>query len=97
MLELRHRVNIMEFNKDNAPAIGRAIYHEKIHPTLGPEHKGKVVVIDVKSGDYEIADRHITAARQLRKRRPDAYTWEEWVDVPVTYKIHPSIKLLKRD
>ena len=60
----------MAFNKDNASAIGRAIYREKIHPTLGPEHKGKIVVIDVKSGDYEIADRHITAARKLRKRRP---------------------------
>ena len=79
----------MEFDKENAPAIGRAIYREKIHPTLGPEHKGKVVVIDVKSGDYEIADRHITAARELRKRRPDAYTWGERVDV--AYRVHPSI------
>ena len=81
----------MEFSEADAPAIGRAMYHEKIRPTLGPEHKGKVVVIDVKSGDYEIADRHITAARQLRKRRPDAFTWEEWVDVPVTYRVHPSV------
>ncbi len=86
----------MAFNESDAPAIGRAIYREKIHPTLGPEHKGKVVVIDVKSGDYEIADRHIDGAQRLRKRRPNAYTWEEWVDVLVTYKIHPSIKLAKR-
>ena len=51
----------MEFNKEDAPAIGRAIYREKIRPTLGPEHKGKIVVIDVKSGDYAIADRHLDA------------------------------------
>ena len=75
----------MEFNKEDAPAIGRAIYREKIHPTLGPEHKGKVVVIDVKSGDYEIADRHMTASRQLRKRRPDAFTWAERVGYPAVY------------
>ena len=85
----------MEFNGDNAPAIGRAIYREKIHPTLGPEHKGKIVVIDVKSGDYEIADGplkgHLEAVRKLRERRPDAYTWDEWVDVPVTYRVHPSV------
>ena len=81
----------MEFAKGNAPAIGHAIYREKIHPTLGPEHKGKVVVIDVKSGDYEIAGRHITAARRLRKRRQDAFAWEERVDVPVTYRVHPSV------
>ena len=81
----------MEFNKENTPAIGRAIYHEKIRPTLGPEHKGKIVVIEVKSGDYEIADRHIDADSKLRKRRPDAFTWEERVDVPNTYRVHPSV------
>ena len=81
----------MEFNEADAPAIGRAIYHEKIRPTLGPECKGKIVVIDVKSGDYEIADRHITAAQRLRERRPDAFTWEERVDMPITYRVHPSV------
>ena len=85
------RQSIMVFNKEDAPAIGRAIYLEKIHPTLGPEHKGKVVVIDVKSGDYEIADRHIDADSKLRKRRPDAFTWEELVDVPNTYRVHSSV------
>ncbi|MYC33391.1 MAG: hypothetical protein F4X64_09470 [Chloroflexi bacterium] len=81
----------MTFNKEDAPAIGRAIYHEKIRPTLGPEHKGKIVVIDVKSGDYEIAARHIDADSKLRDRRPDAFTWEERVDMPITYRVHPSV------
>ena len=87
----------MAFNRKDAPAIGRAIYREKIRPTLGPECKGKVCVIDVKSGDYELADQHITAARRLRARRPDAYTWEEWVDVPITYRVHPSVVTIKDD
>ena len=91
----------MEFNKDDAPAIGRAIYLEKIRPNLGPEHKGKIVVIDVKSGDYEIADgplrAHLEAVQRLRERRPDAFTWDEWVDVPVTYKMHPMVKPVRRD
>ena len=51
----------MTTKKDNADidvaATGRAIYNEKIRDTLGPEDKGKVVVIDVNSGDYEIADK----------------------------------------
>ena len=75
----------MEFNGSNAPAIGRAIYHDKIRPTLGPEHKGKVVVIDVKSGDYEIAKNSLTADLRLRKRRPNAFTWAERVGYPAVY------------
>lgn len=85
----------MEFNTEDAPAIGRAIYQEKIRPQLGPEHKGKIVVIDVKSGDYEIADGplrgHLEAVQKLFERRPDAFTRDEWVDVPVTYRVHPSV------
>ena len=81
----------MPFNEEDAPAICRAIYEEKIYPTLGPEHKGKIVVIDAKSGDYEIADRHFDADTQLRKRHPDAFTGEERVDAPITYRVHPSV------
>ena len=81
----------MGFNKEDTPAIGRAIYREKIRPTLGPEQKGKIVVIDVKSGDYAIADRHLDADIELRKRRPDAFTWEESVDMPITYRVHSSV------
>ena len=82
---------IIAFNEADTPSLGRAIYHEKIRPMLGPEHKGKVVVIDVKTGDYEVADRHLDADIELRKRRPDAFTWEERVDAPVTYRAHPSV------
>ena len=88
----------MTVNKvEDTAAIGRAIYREKIRPTLGPEYKGKVVVIDVKSGDYEIADRHFEAAKRLRQRHPDAFTWEEWGNVPVTYRVHPSVVTVKDD
>ena len=77
----------MEFNKDDAPAIGHAIYLEKIRPNLGPECKGKVCVIDVKSGDYELADKDLTATLRLLKRRPDAFTWAERVGYPAVYRL----------
>ena len=38
----------------DAAAVGRAIY-EKLRARLEAEEWGRVVVIDVKSGDYEIA------------------------------------------
>ena len=72
---------------DDAAIVGRAIYNEKILPTLGPEHKGKVVVIDVNSGDYEIADKDLAASLRLRERRPDAYTWAERVGFPAVHRL----------
>ena len=73
--------------KEDTATIGRAIYNEKILPKLGQEYKGKVVVIDVNSGDYEIADKHITADTRLRERQPEAYTWAERVGFPTVHRM----------
>ena len=43
----------MEFKEGEAAAIGRAMY-AKIRDDMEENHWGQMVVIDVKSGDYEI-------------------------------------------
>ena len=65
--------------------IGKAIYDQKIKDDLGPEFNGKIVVIDIHSGDYEIADDDLEATDRLMERRPDAYTWAERVGYPTVY------------
>ena len=83
---------------EDAAAVGRAVYNEKIRDTLGPEYKGKIVVIDVNSGDYEIADKDIEATNRLLRRRPDAYTWAERVGSRAPYRIGGGgVRLANRD
>ena len=54
---------------------GDEIYDRDVFPKLRPEDKGKIVAIDVKTGDYELATDELTAAHGLRARRPDAQIW----------------------
>ena len=68
-----------------AKEIGKAIYNDKIKDTLGPEYKGKIVVIDIYSGDYEIGDTDLETNMRLRERRPDSHTWAEKVGYPAVY------------
>ena len=75
----------MTDHKENAEEIGRAIYKSKILPTLQPEDKGKVVVIDIHSGDYEIDRDESAAMTRLFARRPDAYTWAKRVGHKTVY------------
>ena len=56
---------------DEHEAKSMAIYREKIRPLVYPQQKGRMLVIDPESGDYEIADRAAIAADRLRERRPD--------------------------
>ena len=69
----------MAVKGDDIATIGMAIYNEQILPLMKDEDKGKVVVIDVNSGDYEVADDDLTATMRLIERRPDAVTWGERV------------------
>ena len=61
---------------------GEKIYREQIKSQLSPSEKGKFVIIDIESGDYEIAADIITAADRLQERRPDAVKY----GVKVGYK-----------
>ena len=47
----------------------QAHYREKIRPLVYPKHKGRMVVIDVESLDYEIDDRESVATERLMERR----------------------------
>ncbi len=64
---------------------GTAIYEKRIRHLVEPHEKGKFVVIDVYSGDYEIDERDGAATGRLRRRRPGAMTCTVRVGYPVPY------------
>ncbi len=73
----------MSVKKKYVPEVGRKMY-EKMRAEMEANHWGKMVVIDVNTGDYEIADDDTTATLRLIERRPNAITWGELVGHPVT-------------
>ena len=82
---------------EKAAAIGRAIYSEKICHTLGPEYLGKVVAIDIHSGDYEIADKGIDATMGLLARQPNAFIWRKRVGFNAVHGIGGSLRRVNDD
>ena len=54
---------------------GQKIYRDTIRDLVYPQETGKVVAIDVESGDYEIDDNDMAAWERLRARKPDAVIW----------------------
>ena len=55
--------------------LGDELYERDIRPQVEAAHHGKIVAIDVDSGDYAIGDMVVTAAERLRERCPDADIW----------------------
>ena len=71
---------------------GRALY-EKIASELDETSKGKMVVIDINSGEYEIGDNDLETTLRLLDRRPDAITWGERVGSQSTYFMSERVSL----
>lgn len=74
----------MSVKGDYVAKIGEAMY-EKMRAEMEANHWGKMVVIDVNTGDYEIADDDLTATTRLFERRPNAVSWGELVGYPAPY------------
>ena len=61
--------------REETARLGEEIYERDIRPQVEETHHGKVVAIDVDSGDYTIDDTAVAAAERLLERRPDADAW----------------------
>ena len=61
--------------RDEVARLGQEIYERDIRPQVEATCHGRIVAIDVDSGDYAVDDMAVTAAERLRARRPDAQVW----------------------
>ena len=60
---------------EEARILGDKIYERDNRRQVQDAYHGKIVAIDVDSGDYAIGDTVSAASKRLRKRLPDADVW----------------------
>ena len=63
----------IDIHSDDVVIIGESIYEKDVRPHMTDADKGKMVVIDIYSGDYEIDQDSIAARLRLKRRQPDAF------------------------
>jgi hypothetical protein len=47
---------------------------------------GRIVAIDIETGDYEVADDSLTAAHRMIERKPDVQLWAVRIGCPAVDK-----------
>jgi hypothetical protein len=71
---------------------GQEIYEQRLRPLVETENNiGKIISIDVESGDYEIADDLLAAGRRLQQRRPDALMYGKRIGYNAVYAVGGSL------
>jgi len=75
-------VEVAEHTKEEIAWLGKEIYQRDIRPKIEAGNNGKVVAIDVRTGEYELGDNALLSATGLRRRLPNALIWFERVGYP---------------
>ena len=66
---------------------GEAIYEQQIRGKVEFGNKGKFVVIDIETGEYEIDVDDLIATKRLLVKRPDAILYGLRIGFPTAYRI----------
>ena len=65
--------------------VGQRIYDDRLRKKLEPRHTGKIVTIEVDSGDYFVGDTLHEANQKARKKYPDTVFYAVKVGYPAVY------------
>lgn len=66
---------------------GEEIYERDLRARVEPVRRGEFLVIDVQTGDYEVAEEDLDASERLLERRPDAMLYGVLVGEEAAYRI----------
>lgn len=67
---------------------GKEIYEHSIRPRVEtPENIGKIISINVETGEYEIGDDLLVTSLKMRTKQADAALWSERIGFNAVYAV----------
>jgi len=66
---------------------GEAIYKREIRDKVESKHKGKFLVIDIETGEYEMNVDDLVATKRLLAKHPSAVVYGLQIGFPTAYRI----------
>jgi len=63
------------YSKEEFAQLGDAMYETLVRPQVEAGNHGKIVAIDLETGNFEVDESEIAACNRLESRHPDAQIW----------------------
>jgi hypothetical protein len=80
--------HVLRYGPEEFAQKGNQIYQQNVLPTLGVESDGKIVAIDIETGEFELADTTLAAAAKMFDRIPTAQLWFERVGAQSVHRFN---------
>ena len=78
-------------------ARGKEIYSQRVQHKVEPQHKGKIVAIDIQTGDYEIGDNDLKAIKHLLAKRPESIIYSLRIGVGQSMELVLTLRQTRHD
>ena len=75
------------YTREEVAARGEAIYDQDIRPGVESESKGKYLVLDIETGEYEIDQDDLVATKRIMAKYPDAVLYGLRIGYPAAYRL----------
>ncbi len=82
-------------SKEELAQRGQDLYESGIREQVEAGNKGKIVAIDIETGDFEVDETVMGATDRLFERQPDAQPWTLRIGHNAVY--HFGTRSLKKD
>ncbi len=66
---------------------GEALYQQQIRAEVEDGNKGRFLVVDIETGEYEIAADDLLATKRLLAKRPNAVVYGLRIGFPTAYRL----------
>ena len=75
---------------------GEEIYEQTLREQLEPEHVGKILVIDIETGEYETDDNEVAAGRRAMAKHPGHALYMKRIGYDAVHTFGGSLQPTKR-
>jgi outer membrane protein assembly factor BamB len=63
------------YSKEELARRGQELYESQVRQQVEVGNEGKIVAIDIETGNFEVAENVLPATNRLFERNPDAQPW----------------------
>ena len=81
-----------QYTDEEIVNLGKELYERTVKPVIPAGNDGRVVAVDIQSGEFELADDALTSAQNLRARLPEAVIYVARVGYPGLHTIRSPLR-----
>jgi hypothetical protein len=86
-----------KYSREEVAERGEAIYEQEIRANVEDESKGKYLVLDIESCEYEIDQDDLVATKRMMAKCPDAILYGLRIGYPAAYRLGGFSKVAADD